>query len=210
MTGIPFFADEADALREAHGAPGDRIVTVSGFTGVGTSTIASIVAEAFDLEHVDAGAFFRAKAEEHGMTIEEFDSEAAEIEAETGVDFDVEWDRTVLEYAFTRDDLVLEGRLTGALLSDIAPVRVYVTCDPETVAERMRSRESAAESIPDDADADDLAAYVRERNRKQLARYEEKYGIDPRDRSFYNIVVDNSRDLETVRAEVVERVGELL
>lgn len=210
MTGIPFFADDEDALRAEHGEPGDRIVTVSGFTGVGTSTIASIVADEFGLAHVDAGAFFRAKAEEHGMTIEEFDSQAAEIEAERDIDFDIEWDRTVLEYAFTRDDLVLEGRLTGALLSDIAPVRVYVTCDPETVAERMRSRESAAESIPADADADDLAAYVRERNRKQLARYEEKYGIDPRDRSFYNVVVDNARDLETVREDVLDRVSALL
>ncbi len=207
MTGIPRFADLEEELRDAHGAPGDRIITVSGFTGVGTSTIAAFLADHYDLEHVDAGQFFREKAAEHGMTIEEFDSEAARIEEEQDIDFDLEWDRTVLRTAFQEDGLVLEGRLTGVLLDGIAPVRVYVECDPATIAERMQGRESAAESIDDDAD---VRAYVEERNRKQLARYREKYGIDPRDHDFYNVVIDNSRDLAAVQQELVRRIDPLL
>ncbi|MFB6077058.1 MAG: AAA family ATPase, partial [Candidatus Nanohaloarchaea archaeon] len=160
MTGIPRFAEYESDLRAEHGSPGDRIVTVSGFTGVGTTTVASILADAFDLERIDAGDFFREKAREHGMTIDEFDSEAARIEEEQDVDFDLMWDRTAMKHAFTDDDIVLEGRLTGALLQDIAAVRVYVECDPRTVAERMRGRETVSEEVPDEESLDAIRSYV--------------------------------------------------
>ncbi|MDY6769752.1 MAG: cytidylate kinase family protein [Candidatus Nanohaloarchaea archaeon] len=209
MTGIPRFAEYEEELRAEHGAPGDRVVTVSGLTGVGTGTLSAFLADELDLAHVDAGQFFREKAEEHGMTIEEFDSAAERIEAEQGIDFDEQWDRTALRYAYTRDDILLEGRLTGALLQDVAPVRVWVECDVATVAERIRDRDDPAETLAGE-DAESLEEYVRTRNRKQLARYREKYGVDPTDPSFYNVVIDNGRDLETVQQELLERVQELL
>ncbi|MFB6167093.1 MAG: cytidylate kinase family protein [Candidatus Nanohaloarchaea archaeon] len=211
MTGIDFFEDYEEELRGEHGEPGERIFTVSGLTGTGTSTIAAFLAEEYGLDHVDAGDFFRGKAEEYGMSIEEFDSEASRIEEEEDVDFDVQWDRTVLRYAFTRDDIVLEGRLTGAVLQDLATVRVWVECDTRTVAERLKedTREDKAESIGGQT-VEDIEEYVRRRNGKQLERYREKYGVDPTDRDFYNVVIDNSQSLQQVKAELKGKVEEVL
>ncbi|MDY6769280.1 MAG: cytidylate kinase family protein [Candidatus Nanohaloarchaea archaeon] len=207
MTGVPFFDEYEQELREKHGEPGDRIVTVSGLTGVGTGTLSAFLAEELGLEHIDAGQFFRRKAEEHGMSIDEFDSEAERIEEEKGVDFDEEWDRTALRYAFTRDDLLLEGRMTGALLEDVAAVRVWVECDTETVANRIADRDNPAEDLAD-LSMDDLAAYIRERNREQLKRYRKKYGVDPTDRQYYNVVIDNSRALDTVKDELLAAIND--
>ncbi|MDY6768832.1 MAG: cytidylate kinase family protein [Candidatus Nanohaloarchaea archaeon] len=210
MTGIPFFEEDEAELREAYGAPGDRIVTDSGLVGVGTSTIAGSIADAFDLEHIDAGQFFREQAEKRGMSIDEFDRRLQEIEAEEDTDFDIEWDRHVLEQAFQQDDIVFEGRLTGAVLQDIAPVRVWVECDTATVAERLQERDTTAERIPADATVADLEAYVERRNEELMARYMDKYGIDPRDTAYYNVVIDNSGELDAVQQELQERVADLL
>ncbi|MDY6766463.1 MAG: cytidylate kinase family protein [Candidatus Nanohaloarchaea archaeon] len=209
MTGIPRFTGHEAELQEEHGQPGDRIVTVSGLTGVGTGTLASFLADEFALTHVDAGQFFREKADEFGVSIDELDARQAELEAEHGIDLDTAWDRTALRYAYTRDDLLLEGRLTGALLQDIAAVRVWIECDTATVAERIADRDNPAEDLQG-RDAEELEAYVRQRNHEQLERYRSKYGVDPTDTRFYNVVVDNSRELSTVQEELREQVADLL
>lgn len=202
MTGIERFAPLARQLREQHGAPGTRIITVSGMTGVGTTTIAKLLCDRYDLDRVNAGDFFRSLAAEFDMTIQEFEEQAAQLEAEHDRDFDLEWDRQALEYAFTRDDFLLEGRLAGALLDGIAPVRVYVDCDQDTVVERLTDRE--------DMTRDAAREHVEVRNAEVLERYTAKYGVDPRDERFYNVIVDNSQPLDTVREQVVQQVEQTL
>ncbi|MDY6761889.1 MAG: cytidylate kinase family protein [Candidatus Nanohaloarchaea archaeon] len=209
MTGIPFFTDYESELRSEHGTAGNRLVTVSGLTGVGTGTLAAFLADEFGLEHIDAGQFFREKAEEYGLPIDELDARQEELEAEHGVDLDTAWDRTALRYAFEKDDVLLEGRLTGVLLQDIAPVRVWVECDAETVAQRIADRDNPAEDLQG-KDVDDLVTYVETRNQEQLQRYRDKYGIDPTDKQYYNVVIDNSRALDTVKQELRAEVSDLL
>lgn len=198
MTGVPFFEDYEAELREEHGAADGQVVTVSGLVGVGTSTIASFLADRLDFSHEDAGQFFRDKAAEYGMDIREFDERQEELEAEHGIDFDVMWDRTALRYAFTRDGIVLEGRLTGAIIADLAPVRVWVTCDEEVAARRIKDRE--------DLSLEAAREYIRTRNAEVLERYQEKYGVDPRDDRFYNVTIDNSGSREAVKETLIEKV----
>lgn len=202
MTGIPRFQAYEDELRDRYGDPNQNIFTVSGLSGTGTTTIANLLADMFDLERISAGDFFRKKAREFGMDIQEFDEKTPQLEAEQGTDFDLEWDRTALEYAFTRDRFVLDGRLAGALLRDIAPIRVKVVCDPDVVAERITSRERLTV-----AEAKD---HVAVRNQEVLQRYKDKYDIDPRTDRFYNVHIDNSQELETVKQSLLDQVNQLL
>lgn len=200
MTSVSAFEDHEEELRTEH-QPGDRIITVSGMTGVGTTTISEFLAEEFDLERVSGGDFFRAKAEEHGMSIQEFDARADEIGEREGVDFDRQWDRKVLAMAYTRDDLVIEGRLAGALLTDVADIRIWVECGRDTVAERIAEREAMT--------VEEARAYVADRDREDLGRYEEKYGIDPRDDRFYTVEIDNARALPVVKEDLLAKVRAL-
>ncbi len=201
MTGVPGFAAWEDELRAEHGAPGEDIVTVSGFTGVGTTTVTLFLCDRFGLDHVDAGSFFREKAAEFGMDIREFEEQAPALEEEHGTDFDREWDRQALQYAYTRDGFVLEGRLSGVLLRDVAPIRILVTCDRETVVERIMERE--------ELDREAAAAYVDSRNDEALARYREKYGVDPEDEAHYNVVLDNSDPFGQVKERLLRKLREL-
>lgn len=212
MTGIPRFEADEQELRNEHGEPGTNIVTVSGLTGTGTSTLAGFLADEFDMERFDAGQFFREQAAKRGMDIQEFDDKQPEIEEEEDIDFDLEWDCTALRYAFTKDKFVLEGRLAGALLHGIAPVRVWVECDPVTVAERLTSHEDDGSRA---ADRDGMTvaeatAYVKERNENVMQRYKDKYDIDPTKEEFYNVFIDNSQPLDVVKQEIAAKVRDVL
>lgn len=203
MPTISFFREYEEELRQEHGPPNNAIFTVSGFTGAGTSTVVDILQDAYDLSHIYAGQFFRDKATEYGMTIEEFEEATTQIEAEEDVDFDVMWDKQALEYAYTRDRFILEGRMAGALLQDIAPVRIFVKADPDVVAERIMEREGfdTVERARD---------YLETRIDDVLQRYKEKYSIDPREERFHNIIIDNSGSMDALRSTVLERVREEL
>ncbi len=202
MTGIPTFDDVERDLRETHGAPNREIFTVSGLTGAGTTTHAKFLCDVFGFDRVTAGDFFRERAAEMSMSIQEFDRRQPTLEDELDTDFDMEWDRTALEYAFTRNRFVLEGRLAGALLQDIAPLRIWVTCDPDTVADRIRGRE--------DMTKETAREHVRSRNRDAMNRYKEKYDIDPRDSRFYNVKIDNTGDLDDVQSTLLSKVKAVL
>lgn len=198
MTGIPRFEDYEAELRDRFGSPASTIFTVSGLTGTGSTTVATFLCEEFDLDHVNAGDFFREKAKEFDMSLQEFDTRTEEIEEREGRDFDLEWDRQALKYAFTRDDFVLEGRLAGVLLRDIAPVRIKVTCDADVIAERIHDRE--------DLSVAEAKEYVETRNREVLQRYRDKYGVNPRKDAHYNIVVDNSDSFDAVKDTLIDKV----
>lgn len=215
MTGIPSFNDFETELRERYGEPSTDIITVSGLTGTGTSTIASFLADMFDMQRFDAGHWFRKQAKKRGMDIHEFDKRTQEIEDEEGIDFDLEWDRTALRYAFTRDNFVLEGRLAGVLLEDIATVRVWVKCDPVVVAKRLTAHDDSTASGTRLADRENMSLeeaedYVQERNEQVMQRYRKKYGINPRDETHYNVIVDNSNSFDEVKDDLVASVQDML
>lgn len=202
MTGIDRFSAHVQQLREEHGDPNHHIITVSGMTGVGTTTITKLLCDRYEMDRINAGDFFRDLADEFDMSIQAFEEQADRLGEAHDRDFDLEWDRQALEYAFTRDRFVLEGRLAGALLDGIAPVRIYVKCDPETVISRLTQREAMSR--------EEAREHVEVRNAEVLERYEKKYGVDPRDERFYNVSIDNSQPLDDVRQQVMERVEQVL
>lgn len=201
-TGIPRFEAYSKELREKHGKPEGLVVTVSGLSGVGSSTVADFIADRYELDKIGAGAFFRSEAKKRGMDIYTFREKQDEIEEEEGVNFDLQWDKRALRYGFTRDDLLLEGRLTGALLEGIAPVRVLVICDAKTIARRVSEREdkSYKKALKD----------IKERNENDIEIFQNKYGVDPRNRKYYTHIIDNSGTLEETRNQIRRKLDPVL
>lgn len=200
MTCVERLEDYEDKLREEYGSPGENIVTVSGLVGVGSSTVAEILSEELGLEHVSSGQFFRRKAEEKGMKLTEFFEKHRE--PEDAPDPDLMWDRRALNLAYTKDDLILEGRMTGPLLCDIAEARVLVVCDEEVASERLADREGM--------DLEEAGKKLRKRNSQDIKTYRRKYGIDVKDEKYYNVVIDNSGTLERTRKNTLEKVKQRL
>lgn len=200
MTGIQRLEGFERKLREEHGAPGERIFTLSGLTGVGTSTLSQFLARRFDLDLVSAGEFFRDQARKRNLSVEEFVVRKEEIEKEEGVDFDLEWEKKVLELAFRRDQILFEGRLSGVLLYNIAEVRVLVTCSEKVAAERMAEREKVSQGR--------ALRELKNRNEELIKTSREKYQVDPRNEEYYNLIIDNSGPLKRTKQNLLRKIEE--
>jgi cytidylate kinase len=150
------------------------IITVSGFIGSGKTTVARALAERYNLRHISAGEVFRELARRKGLSLEMF----SEL-AESNPSIDREVDELQREKA-SSGDVVAEGRLSGWLLD--ADFKVWLAASLETRARRVAMREGKS--------YEQALAETRGREESELNRYREIYGIDLRDLSPYNIVVD--------------------
>jgi cytidylate kinase len=164
------------------------IITIGGLPGTGTTTIAKMIAEKYNLRHVCAGFIFREMAKEMGMDLQEF-SKYAEQHREV----DEEIDRRQVEIA-KQGNVVLEGRLAAWMLlkNGIEPdLTIWFKAPLEVRAERISKRENVDKEIA-------LKKMV-EREASEKKRYKEIYNIDLDDLSIYDLVIDTSKwDVEGV------------
>ena len=171
-------------------------VTVSGLPGSGTTTLAEALSSRFDLEHVSSGDVFRAMARERGVTLAEFGRIAEE-----DPEIDREIDERQREIARERDDVVMEGRLSGWMVED-ADLRVWLAAPLEVRAERVADREEQTVEEAQDE--------IEKRQNSESRRYREIHGIDIGDLSVYDLVIDTSHwDQEGVAAVATTAVGSL-
>jgi cytidylate kinase len=156
-------------------------IAVSGPPGSGKTTVGMLVGERLGYDVVLVGQIFRQMAEERGVDLASFGRLA-----ETDETIDRDLDRRTLDIANAREDVVLEGRLTGALLrrSEVRAFKVYVHASLEVRAGRIAGREGK----PVREVMEEIAA----RERSEGTRYRSYYGVDPNDRSIYDLWVDSS------------------
>ena len=155
-------------------------IAVSGPPGSGKTTVSALVAQALGCELVLVGQVFRQMANERGIGLEMFGSLAEEDET-----IDRELDQRTVAIAESKEDLVLEGRLTAVLLRkrDIPSFTVYIDASEEVRATRIAQREGK--------DPDVVLRDMRVRERSERKRYRAYYGIDPSDRGAYDLWLDS-------------------
>ncbi|WP_456436089.1 (d)CMP kinase [Methanopyrus sp.] len=164
------------------------VITIGGLPGSGTTTMARRLAEHYDLKHVYAGKIFREMAKERDMDIEEFSKVA-----ESNPEIDLEIDRRQREAA-EKGDVILEGRLAAFVAAgeldhvkgpDLATLKIWLKAPLEVRSERVAKREKI--------DVEEARRRIQEREKSELKRYKEIYGVDPTDLSLYDLVLDTSR-----------------
>ncbi|MCU1370352.1 MAG: cmk [Ilumatobacteraceae bacterium] len=156
------------------------LITLSGLPGSGTSTVARTVASRLGLDHLDGGTVFRTLASERGVTLAAF---ARIAEADDAIDRAL--DDRLVERA-TVGDVVLESRLAGWLATRAAlrALRIWIHCDEVERARRVGAR--------DGHDPDEALTANQEREASERQRYQDFYGIDLRDVSIYDLIVDST------------------
>ena len=140
-----------------------------------------LVADRMGFELVLVGQLFRQMAAEREMDLAAFGRLAEEDET-----IDRELDDRTVAVARDKKDVVIEGRLTGALLKQngIDALSVLVDATEEVRCERIAKRErKSAEVVLDE---------MRKREQSERKRYLAYYGIDPADRDIYDLWIDSS------------------
>lgn len=172
------------------------ILTVSGLPGSGTTTLATALAEDYDLRHLDGGDIFRTMAAERDMSEAEFGKHVNE-NPHLDREIDQRLSETVQRYvdgeAADEPGLVLESRLAGWLAGADADFRLWCTAPVDVRANRLSDRDGRSET------RDQLL----ERQTDEAMRYEDTYEIDITDLSIYDLVVNTARWDEDMVCEVV-------
>jgi len=171
-------------------------IAISGPPGSGKTTICMVVANRLEYDFVVVGQLFRQMALERGMNLETFGRLAEEDET-----IDRELDERMLELAKAREDIVIEGRMTGPILksSKVSVFAVYVSASEQVRAERIAKREGK--------DAGFVLREMRTRERSEKKRYIAYYGIDPSDEAIYDLWIDSSElTADQVADLIVENV----
>ncbi|MDR2659544.1 MAG: cytidylate kinase family protein [Spirochaetaceae bacterium] len=171
-------------------------IAISGKSGCGNTTVTTLTAERLGLRFINFT--FRNLAAEKNMTLEE-----VLALAET----DDYWDRTVdsrqIEEAlrYPEHGCVLGSRLAIWLLKD-ADIKVYLKADTDVRVRRLMRREGGS--------FEEVAAFTRERDARDHARYARLYNINNDDYSFADLIIDTGRCLpEEIAGKIIEKVKRL-
>jgi len=152
------------------------VIAISGPAGSGKSTQAKMIAEALGLRYVSAGHVFRRIAEELGVDIVEL-SRIAEKDPR----IDLEVDRRSREEAL-KGNVVVEGHLTAWVIRDLADVTIYLTAPLHVRVSRIAAR--------DGKEFSEALAETLIREYSQIKRFRKFYGIDVRDLSLFDLVLN--------------------
>lgn len=164
------------------------IITISGDAGSGKSTTAELLAKKLNMKHYSVGDLQRQLAAARGLTLEAYNKLCAK---------DPKMDKEVDEYqtrlAKTQDNFVIDGRLSWHFMPKA--IKIFLTCDGDVAAKRIwndreagkRTSETKATSV------DDVKREIRERNETDTKRYQKEYGLNYRDPSHYDFIVDTTK-----------------
>ena len=177
------------------------IVAVSGPPGSGKTTVAERIAKTHRYELVSVGALFRERADDFSMSLEKF-GRYAEEHPVIDQELDANALRRVEALMKEGKDVVVDGRLQPWLLkkNGIPCLTVLIDAPFGVRAERIAGREGKS--------LEQAKKELRERERSERTRYLKIYGIDVRDASAFDLVVDSSdKSPEAVMAILEERVA---
>lgn len=155
-------------------------IGISGPPGSGKTTVAKLLSERTGIKLYSMGMLFREIAKERRLSLNELSSIAEE-------------DRSIDELIDKRQieilkgtDVIMDSRLSCWLMERVPgpKLKVWITAPFEVRAERIAKREGKS--------IEEVKDLLRLRENSEAGRYEKYYGIDIRDVSIYDIIINNS------------------
>ena len=149
------------------------VVTISGPTGSGKSSVAKMIARKFGVDYYSIGDYFRQSAKEAGMDVKEFTEKASK-------EFHLQADNHVDELS-KKGNIVIEGRLVGYMASG-ADFKIYLTAPLEVRAARIAKRNEI--SLKEAKNR----VTVREEEHSRI--FKKVYGLDVEKLDIYDLVMN--------------------
>lgn len=159
-------------------------ITISGKAGTGKSTVAKLLSEKLELKHYSIGDLMRAMAVERKISLLELNRLA---EKDKSIDFEL--DNKLKELGKTKDDFIVDGRLTAFFIPH-ADIKVFLEADDNVRAERILKDKRQQEKSQN---LKQMISDVRKREESEKKRYKKYYGVDYTDKKLYNFVIDTTK-----------------
>ncbi|MBI4152034.1 AAA family ATPase [Candidatus Woesearchaeota archaeon] len=182
------------------------IITISGMPGSGKSTVAKILQQKLSAERIYVGGLRRNLAREKGMTLAELNAYA-----QTHPETDVDIDQKVAAEARALDHggkiIIVEGRTQFHFLPE--SLKVFIKVDIDVGAERIWKdlQSSATKQERNEGtirSSEEMKRRTREREEEDARRYLKYYGIDHREESQYDLVLDStSQSAEQIAEKIM-------
>jgi len=153
-------------------------ITVSGLPGSGTTSLSRYLAERHGFQMISAGEVFRQLAKEHNMELAVFGRLAEKDPA-----YDKMIDARQKEIASQRDNIIVEGRLSGWMVES-ADLKIWLYAPISCRIKRIAFRDQTA----DEKTAERLTL---EREKCEAGRYRSYYSIDITDLSIYHLILNS-------------------
>lgn len=172
-----------------------RVVTISGLPGSGTTTVAKLLAEKTGMRYVNVGELFRQLADKNKMNLEMF-----EEYCEEHPEIDREIDKKQ-EELLRKGNIIMEGRLSGwiAHIKKIKAFKIWLDCEDEERIRRIEEREGG--------EIFDKKRETKRRIESEKRRYRKFYGIDLEDKSIYDMIVDTTNiPPEKIVEKIMEKI----
>ncbi|TFG01678.1 MAG: cytidylate kinase [Promethearchaeota archaeon] len=159
------------------------IITISGLHGTGKSTVGKILSKELGLNYYSTGQAFRDLAQEKNMSLEQFTDYVEE-----NPKIDMELDQKIIDIA-KQGDVVIDSRLSGYLLKELADFKILLTCPIETRIKRMADR--------DDSSFEEKLKETVIREKSELERFKKLYNINlensEKNRQLYDLIINTEK-----------------
>jgi len=166
-----------------------HIITLSGKPGSGKSSTADRVAEILGYTRHSSGDMVRKVLQRNHMTLEQYNNKAADDH-----DLDDQIDEELRDLR-EQDDIVVDSRLGFYWLPE--SFKVYLDLDIEVATARiykdMSSNPGRGDTEGTDTSLSGVAREVAGRMIAEQQRFRKLYGVDPYDKSHFDLIIDTSR-----------------
>ena len=165
------------------------IISITGAPGTGKTSVGKLIAKRLGYNFYSVGDLRGKMAIERGITIDEL-NRIGETDASTDTSVD-DYQR---ELGIKEDNFVIEGRLSWNFIPH--SFKVMLQCEVPVAAKRIfdaRKRENEGredEPIYPSVEAAEQA--IKDRMASDVLRYQKHYGLDYRDPSHYDLVLDTT------------------
>lgn len=172
-------------------------ITVSGLPGSGTTSLSRYLAERHGFQMISAGEVFRQLAKEHNMELARFGDLARQDPT-----YDKMIDARQKEIAQERDNIIVEGRLSGWMVEN-ADLKIWLYAPIDCRIKRIVFRDQVA-------DEETAMNLTLEREQCEADRYRSYYEINIADLSIYHIILNSAQwDVEGLGAIVDTSIARL-
>lgn len=157
-------------------------ISLAGDLGSGKSTVANILIEKLGVEYYSTGAIVRSIAARRGMSVVELN-----VYMETHPEIDTEIDNGLKELSHLDKSMIIDSRMAWHFTE--GTFKVYLSTSPEVSAFRIMNANRVGEHA---ATLEQTIAETKARRNSEKKRYLEQYGVDIKDLTNYDLVVDTT------------------